>query len=55
MADTYGEYTSASNGFDRLESLKAQLEQVNKDKIRLEAAIKFLQENPGAEVLITNI
>jgi cell division protein FtsB len=40
---------------NKLESLKTQLEQLNKDKERLEAAIRFLEANPDAIALVNSL
>lgn len=40
---------------DKLQELQDRLEKVNKEVIRLEAAIKYLQENPGAEALVNSL
>ena len=48
---------SASEDYerDKLGSLRFQLERANQDKARLEAAIAFLEANPGAIALINSI
>lgn len=50
-------YDRAQEGceVDKLTSLKAQLKQHTDAVVRLEAAVKFLEENPGAQALINSI